>query len=189
MLSQSTVDEREPGGRVAAIGSFISGAVTKKQGPSVGHRANLWMEKSVGVQLKGTPKFLDRLLVYQQGNCFPGLGLSGQSLHIGLHWRTQFLLHVHTEQHSILSWSLPEAGSGFCLPIHIPFHMPCAHRVEKPRFLELHCQSFIWALTVPHTFICSFTTFHSFICSFIQSSLHQTNTNLFSMSLVCLRRI
>ena len=76
MLSQSTVDEREPGGRVAAIGSFISGAVTKKQGPSVGHRANLWMEKSVGVQLKGTPKFLDRLLVYQQGNCFPGLGLS-----------------------------------------------------------------------------------------------------------------
>lgn len=170
MLSQSTVDEREPGGRVAAIGSFISGAVTKKQGPSVGHRANLWMEKSVGVQLKGTPKFLDRLLVYQQGNCFPGLGLSGQSLHIGLHWRTQFLLHVHTEQHSILSWSLPEAGSGFCLPIHIPFHMPCAHRVEKTQIpraalsvihLGSHCTSLI------HLFIHYLSFIHLFIHSVI----------------------
>lgn len=51
---------------MAAIGSFISGVETKKQGPPVGHRADMWVDESVGVQLEGIPKFPDRLSVDQQ---------------------------------------------------------------------------------------------------------------------------
>lgn len=45
MPSQSSIDEKEPGSWVAAIGSFIPGTLTKKQGLPVGHRADLRVEE------------------------------------------------------------------------------------------------------------------------------------------------
>lgn len=86
---------------MAAIGSFIPAIVTKKPGLSVGHRVDLWVEGSVGLQLEGNPKFPDRFSVDQQGKCFQGL-LPDQSLHIYLYWRAQLPLHVHTDQPSIV---------------------------------------------------------------------------------------